>query len=51
MEYFLPPEQDLDRLEDSFLRPAADKVVQQIRDLSAEDGSNPQIDEIFTVRL
>lgn len=48
MEYFLPPEQDLDRLEDSFLRPAADKVVQQIRDLSAEDGSNPQIDEIFT---
>jgi len=49
MEYYLPREDDLDRLDGAFDIPIGPEELQQIRVLGEEDGSSPQIDAIFPV--
>jgi len=49
MEYYLPQEEDVDRLNDAFEQPIGDEIVQQIRTMSGEDSNNNQIEDIFPV--
>ena len=49
LEYYLPQEDDLDRLRTAYDQPADQQCVDQIKTLASVDGGDPQIDEIFTV--
>jgi hypothetical protein len=51
MEYYLPRDEDLERLEDAYSKPVGEEEYDEIVRMGEEDGGNPQIESIFPVRL
>lgn len=51
MEFYLPQEDALERLEGAYDHPADEQIVQQIREIAEQDGKDPQLDEIIMVSL
>jgi hypothetical protein len=51
VEFYLPQEDALERLESAYDHPADEQIVQQIREIAEQDGKDPQLDEIIMVSL
>ncbi|RSH88788.1 hypothetical protein EHS25_003016 [Saitozyma podzolica] len=47
VEFYLPQEDALERLESAYDHPADEQIVQQIREIAEQDGKDPQLDEII----
>ncbi|ORY35540.1 RNA polymerase II-associated [Naematelia encephala] len=47
MEFYLPREEDLEKLDEVYDKAVPDEVMEQVRDLAEQDGSDPRIDEIL----
>jgi RNA polymerase II-associated factor 1 len=50
MEFYLPQEADLSKLEDAYVKPVSHDQVEQVNALSEENGADIEIDDIFPVR-
>ena len=49
MEYYLPPEDELDRVQYAFEHAVGEDSVRQINSINAENGSDSRLDEVFPV--
>lgn len=49
MDYFLPREEDIPRLDDVFQRAVGPEVEEKVEEMTRENATDPRIDEIFPV--
>jgi RNA polymerase II-associated factor 1 len=49
IDYFLPREEDVSRLDDVFGRAVDSGVLEQVQGLAEEDAADPRIDELLPV--
>jgi hypothetical protein len=50
MEFYMPRDDSIEKLDKSYSDPAGLEVMQRVGELSEENGADPEIDNIFPVR-